>query len=460
LIHQIAGSPTGPAENRGALAAVFFLVVLGSSLSAGFYSLPAFLILAVALAALLWVHLAPGRLSLPLRPLLGFGLVIMAAATAGLFFRMAHHQAGPLVAWTRGLLIAAAALSLLYLAPRAEGRSGWRWIVRFRFPLLFAIAGLARLLLLLDTHDPGASWPRWYASGLSDVYIQMNRAPDFLIRGQDPYAVDFLPRGPGLPGINSYTYLPGSLLMSAPFRWAFGDVRIGYLILGLLAALLLMRVAPPPGSRSVTPELLALCLLYHPRALYILDQAWNEQFLVPLLVVLAWLLQKRGGLSAQALALAGVFSLKLYLLLLAPLLWRFRRLSRPALLAGLALAGLVTLPFVLWNPAAFWEDAVGLHLRNVFAPQGLTLWSFLSSTFGLTAPGPVVLACALVVPAFLVWRGPRGGEDFWPAVAAFYFAFFFLNKYAFINYYYLVGACLLIALAARSGEKPEPAADD
>jgi hypothetical protein len=141
-----------------------------------------------------------------------------------------------------------------------------------------------------------------------------------------------------------------------------------------------------------------------------------------------------------------VFALPAACLLVGtPLRWR----RVVVLLAKGALVGAaITLPFVLWNPAAFWKSVVTLQFHQPFRGDALSVLAWWVAQGHPPPSSAVAFATATVVAALAVWRLPRTAGGFSAAVAATFFAFFATNKQAFCNYYFFVVGALFVTVAA------------
>jgi hypothetical protein len=175
-------------------------------------------------------------------------------------------------------------------------------------------------------------------------------------------------------------------------------------------------------------RLAAALFLTTPRVFFVLEQAWTEPFVVFGLAAVVFVACRRPRVTPW---LVGAFvALKQYLVLAVPaalLLVRDRReafhfLTRAAI-AGAAL----TLPFVLWNPDAFWRSVVALQFHQPFRHDALSYHSWWTLR-GHTQPPELM--------------------SFVAAVALTFFAFFSFNKQAFCNYYFFVIGAFAVTLAA------------
>jgi hypothetical protein len=125
------------------------------------------------------------------------------------------------------------------------------------------------------------------------------------------------------------------------------------------------------------------------------------------------------------------------------------RLLWPALLV----AGAVTLPFVLWNPQAFWKSVVTVQQLGPFRWDALTylVWYGLRGHPWVAQPSVAFLCttfAVLIALGLALWRAPRTPLGFAAALALAALVFFAFNKQAFANYYFFVIGALCCAIAS------------
>ncbi len=175
-------------------------------------------------------------------------------------------------------------------------------------------------------------------------------------------------------------------------------------------------------------------------------------------------LVRLGGLSL-GLSLGLLFAAKQYTILALPLSFLLlppfllRPPKRPSrdwfrlLWPAFLVAGAVTLPFVLWNPPAFWKSVVTVQQSGPFRWDALTylVWYGLHGHPWVAQPSVAFLCTTFAVLLALglaVWRAPRTPLGFAAALALAALVFFAFNKQAFANYYFFVIGALCCAIAS------------
>jgi hypothetical protein len=381
-------------------------------------------------------------------------LLLLATSHVGLYLPQPRPADHPFLI---GLFIAAA---ILVVQIARDRRRAWRvW-----FPLLLVTVAAMGVWMIKASPRPHI-----------DVITVHQVAISALRAGQNPYATSFpniyrdaenyapeLVQGNqvlfGLP------YPPLSLLMAVPGKIWFGDMRYAELISLILGAGFIGF-----ASRTIVAPLAAALLLLTPRSLFVLEQGWTEPFAICWLGatvftalraprLLPWMLALLVSVK-QHLVLAVPFAL---LLLPRPFGWRAAvRLLLPSLLVPIALA----LPFVIWNPTAFFRSVVWVQLVEPFRPESLSVLRVLldqgvplDRDHALVAVLPLL---ALALSLATAWRrAPRTAAGFATGLGFALLLVTVTSKKAFCNYYFLVIATFCAAIAAGSAEAPQPQTRD
>ena len=291
---------------------------------------------------------------------------------------------GPLVRaageeWDVGIARAAAFVAALVCGGAAltllRGRRSWPAWAGVALAVAVGLLLLApSTALQVGLRDSTAPWFH-----VNDSTFQIELAGELLLDGENPYGHDY--RDSGLErfysfdgsvsprvlrrevALRHFAYPPGAVVTGAVwsvFPDPFDDYRLFVLLcsLGLLAAAMAFRA--PLGWRLA----LGALLVCNPIAV---RSSWFGQNDAPslLLVVLAFALVTRRRFGWAAASLAGAVLLKQFALVAAPFLalmivhagaGREEVKRAAAVFAGVVIAAL--LPFVVWDPVAFYEDTI------------------------------------------------------------------------------------------------------
>jgi hypothetical protein len=191
-------------------------------------------------------------------------------------------------------------------------------------------------------------------------------------------------------------------------------------------------------------------LLFMPRTLNVIDMAWNEPLVVMLLALTVFCAVRLPKFAPYAFGLLLVSKQYMPLaVLFSPLLfgWEWRPLLASLLRAGIT-AAVVTLPLVLPNVGAFVHSAVLFQIRCPFRPDGLSFLALWFHVTGRTPSAAIGFLALVLVATVTLWRLRPSPANFAAALAVSYFAFFAINKQAFMNYYFFVLAALWCSVAA------------
>ena len=314
-----------------------------------------------------------------------------------------------------------------------------------------------------------------------DVWVTLQQASDALARGESFYEVTWT----GSPGIkDAFTYLPWTAVLLAPGRWLAGDVRWALLVWGLVAVVgvwglahgtgATARVRPlarrrgggggaegaeatavgsphtGPGAAWRGAAVLAL-VFFAPGTLTQVDQAWTEPLLLAGIVWWAVLVD-RGRAWWAVVPLGLACASKQHLALLLPVLLVWRPFGARRAVATGALTGLLIAPWFLAGPADFVHDTITLLVSFHPIRFANTLYLLALNTFGVTLPfwvtGLVVLGTLAAVVA-LVWRRQPGPAELLRWLALVLLVANLVNKQAFYNQFWLVGAMVALSLAVQ-----------
>jgi hypothetical protein len=295
----------------------------------------------------------------------------------------AQGPLGPLVRaagrqWDVGISRTATLLAMLLVA--GAGVLVWqrRQVPRNAAVALVVVVGLMLLLpsTLLQMGLRDSTKP-WFFT--NDSTYQIEVAGDLLLHGHNPYGHDY--RTSGLErfytfdgtrsqrvlnrevALRHYAYFPGTVITAAAWRLLpapFDDYRLFILLCTVASFFAALAFRAPLGWRLA----LGAVIIANPIAV---RSAWFGQNDAPsiLLLVLAFALVTRRRWGWAAAALAGAVLLKQFAIVALPFVAVIlvkQGATRPELrraagiFAGVVAAGI--LPFLVWDPAAFWADTV------------------------------------------------------------------------------------------------------
>jgi hypothetical protein len=286
-----------------------------------------------------------------------------------------------------------------------------------------------------------------------DVWRFLNYGADLLLKGQDPYQNVIGPDGL----LIRLTYPPAVVLLVAPFRLVLGDIRWAYVLCEAMVVVLLPRLISRAGGRVARwQEALILIPLALPRASQAFYVFSNHEWLLLALALggLLLALDRRWLLAGLLLGLG--IAAKQYFIVF-PVLFLLPTLRFRVAAAAVGVAALVTVPFVLWGPAEFWDHVLG-NLNNAPDPDRVTVWAMLVHA-GL--PGSRILAgllalCGGVATLALAWIGRRSLDMQLMSCGLALFAFTLGATFAGYNYYVYGLVFLTWGLLISARQAPDP----
>jgi hypothetical protein len=287
-----------------------------------------------------------------------------------------------------------------------------------------------------------------------DVWVVLQQGADAIARGENVYTQQWTDS----PGVQDFfPYLPWMAMLTAPGRWVAGDVRWAVLAwsLALFAGLWALARGRAERAAAVTAV-----LVLAPGTLTQLDQAWTEPVLAALVVWWA-VLVRRGHAWWAVVPLALACASKQHLALLAPVLlvWAPFGWRRTVATGGLTAA--LIAPWVIADPAAFVDDTVTTLLTFHPIRFANTWYLYALNEHDVTLPFAVTGAAMLGVVAaatYAVWRRRPGTAELLRWLALVLAVANLVNKQAFYNQFWLVGALVAASLAVEP--RRTAAADD
>lgn len=336
-------------------------------------------------------------------------------------------------------ILACGGLILAGATGRIAGEKGW-----------FAAVIVAHFLL-------GIVYLQILEVPVIDVLVFQQDASAALLRGQDPYGLTF----PNVYGAGTTFYAPSlvsngrvlvlpypplSLLLCLPSYLLTGDVRYSHLAAISVAGLLMGL-----SGKGLLSKLAALLMLFSPDVFLVVRKSWTEAF-VALFVVAVLFLYRSGRSPIVMLGL--LVAVKQYGVLALPFAaWYLLRDRSVQAWCGMmlragAVALAVTVPFAVWHFRLFFQSIVMMQVLQPFRPDSLSIPAWLASLGFRQLPSWPAFVAVVVAGALLLRKLPRSAASFASGFAIVLMVFFILNKQAFLNYYFLVGACLCAAVAA------------
>ncbi|PUA80599.1 hypothetical protein [Nocardioides currus] len=298
-----------------------------------------------------------------------------------------------------------------------------------------------------------------------DVRPLLEGGLDATLSGSSPYGItvpnpftaaesaQYLGPGTVVDGriVFGYPYLPAPLLLDLPAH-LLGDARWMHLASILGAGVLAWRTATDRIGRAAS-----VLLVVNPLTTTVLIAYWIEPVMVMFLALAAWGMVR--GNRATGVALGLFFASKQYAVSYVPTLWTVVRSSgwRTVWTAALV-GGVVVGAFVVWDPRAFVHSVIDFHLVQPFRRDSVSLLPGLDTLVG-PLPAWMLSAAPLlgfVVSALVAVRTRPGPTAMSLGVGLSLLVTVLFSKQGHTNYYFLIGAALLLAVVTWPHDDPVP----
>jgi len=282
-----------------------------------------------------------------------------------------------------------------------------------------------------------------------DVWPIHQQAAQALVSGRSPYSPGVIEANDSSHQgivVRSYGYPPMNAVLTAVAYAATGETRwatLAAIVLGGYLLWLTARRGRRPGEPW--PDLLLACFLFHPRGLFVVEQAWGDPLALPFLAGFA--LAAASGRRRLAAVLLGLLcSVKQHFAIYGVVLVLVPGIGVSGAVLALATAVATYVPFALASPRGLWTGLVELHTKGSFRADSLSLTAIIADA-GFILPGWVGIVSTLAFLAAFLPRVPRKLGPLLLASAVSFLVFYVLGRQAFCNYYYVVCQTLLIAAA-------------
>jgi hypothetical protein len=317
-----------------------------------------------------------------------------------------------------------------------------------------SVAVAAGLLLVaispIGAPDPPIDVFTWTQTS---VHALLNHTNPYTVVAPDVYLGRY---DPGYT-VSVYPYMPATLLAFAPWVRVLGDFRFALAACLAVTIGLIYRVGRQLGVNAQFTHAAALAIVLHPSGPRMIESGWTEPLLVAGAAAFVYFaLQNPKGIG-QAATFLLLPALKQYVVAPTILyLLRGRQALRPkAVVVAAAIGAATVLPFLVWN----WHATLTGIVFQMQAPTvprlgSTSLVALLATTAGVYPGRWISVAVQLVVGGIAWWRlKDQGLSGLMLASALSLYATFLVGWQAFVNYYYFVGALLILAAVIRANTK-------
>jgi uncharacterized membrane protein len=207
-----------------------------------------------------------------------------------------------------------------------------------------------------------------------DGLIQTEEATYMILAGENPYVEDYTDTVMALwdfrvedltvnPALYHYPYMPLTFLLAVPIQLLLPlrfDQRILYVVVFLMTLFFIPKLTSQPQKKL----LLLIGVSLNPLLVPFMVRQGRNDVLVLCFIIMTIYLISREHWSASAVVMALACATKQFAWFFVPFYFLYihqRGIFKLPLLTFAAVFGAIVLPFVLWQPTAFYEDTIAFQ---------------------------------------------------------------------------------------------------
>ncbi|KKR31731.1 MAG: hypothetical protein UT63_C0062G0002 [Candidatus Gottesmanbacteria bacterium GW2011_GWC2_39_8] len=418
----------------------YILLSISYASSNGFYTLSSFIVLISSFAIFLFSALKLSKFEAEKKNEAGIiPMILSISIIIGLISYGGMYQIKNGFYYLSILLFPVALVcSFVYLFKKEYRTLRFKSLGHLPFAILILISVLLRIFMIMSSPNPKI-----------DVFYLLKNSGQSWYLGHNPYQMNF-PKLYKSDIPDHFDYFPMAFVSMTPAVVLFKDPRYTFVLAEMATAMVIYYLAKRKDKKTRFAQIMSLIFLYNPVSTFVIEQSWLDPLLVlgfSLFLYLYYLNKKI--LSIFILSLT--FGVKQNFLPAVLFLTTLPRHNFKHILYTFILLGLIVAPFFFWSPNDFIRDTL---LYPIFRPlrfDGLTLFSFLYSLFGISRyPLSLFLPVMIILAIYLLKFSKRNPFAWSFSIALFFFGFFILFKEAFMNYYYLVSSLFIISLSLKN----------
>jgi hypothetical protein len=429
-----------PAPNRRALGLLVAWILLDVAMGVYLWlngpSTVSRLLLAAGIAFLLYVLIRRPREGAGMT-LGGLEMALAAVLAVELVVRLlVPYRAEPPAPTVPIAAIAGVALVALALAIRGASANRASLVVPALGVVVLASL-VARFAIIAWDVEPGF-----------DVHLIQKAAGEALLAGQNPYLTHVYDSG--------YPYWPVAAILAAG-GLLLGDARWLLIAGDALTVVAFVAIARNLGAQRSLGLMAAAVLIWNPSGLYMTWQSMPEAAVIGLAATSVALLTRPRPRAALAGAVLGLsIATKQLAMGLLPFLPLSRERGRwTAFGVAAAVTGVIVAVFLVLNPAAFLEGSVSSHLVEPSRGYAVNLLDPLPGVIPrLNVPFVVTGGIAVAIGLLVRLRWPDSIDGWLASSAALLAVAFTMIGIAFVNYYQIPLALVLILMLVPDGWTP------
>ena len=433
------------------IALCYFLFTFGYIISTGFYHIGELAIILTTTAILVVFYFKPqvlNLLNIPSdRPSLIFLLAIILSVNIALVgARLGDPAQTNWQFFSAGSRILAA--SALLLALSFFLKNSPRSLIRWRLPVLIAIAIFIRIFSIISAPNPTI-----------DVFYILRDGPKLLLDGKNPYELSYpAPYGVYIPTI-IFVYGPLVPFLFLPASVLFNDPRYLLIASDLVSAFLIFKLAQKLHLEKNLANLIILIFLFHPLFPFMTEQSWLEPTITMLFTASTFFLAVHPKSSIGPLLLGSILAIKSVYIL--PILTYLKNIgARPFQYLITALVPIIiSAPFFIANPSLFLErtqtyvtDPSAISRSLAPTEISLNIAAVILKYTKLVLPTIIISLFGTAVAIAVIVKKPKSLPFAVLSVFLVFITLFMFGPFVFLHYYAFMGNILLLTLILFLGK--------
>lgn len=428
---------------------IYYLIILGSVFSFGFFNFGGYILLLITLLIFIAYWLKITFLykniiifieTINLRVFIWFVFfqsIFFTNILISTIYNYNYSLRSNLLFWITGFTIFISFLPIFYHKKPTDK------IYDRLFCLLIILAILTKFICIAIEKNPRI-----------DVFDILTYGTQALFRGENPYQIIYPQLYKGVIP-DYFSYLPGALLAFIPSILLFNDTRFTLLFYELIFIFLLRRLISGNNKQDTfnLKFFLPLIFYYHPLGFQIYTKSYFEIVMILLIFLFAKLYLRKNNILWLLLIVSLTFYFKQHLLVLA--LFYVKLIGIKKTVTALFLTTLGILPFFLWSIKDFLSDVfigtsashAGSYFLNPTRYDGLTLNPFFHSIFHINFPIELMIIFWVSFLIIILTRMQNTILSFLYGITLFFFGFFVINNLAFANYYYFINGLIVVLIS-------------
>ncbi|GEM_PF-5728268 len=321
-----------------------------------------------------------------------------------------------------------------------------KYIINYRFAALIIAAILIRVFSIIASPNPSI-----------DVFYLLRDGPRLLLHGENPYKLDYpAPYGVYNPTIQ-FVYGPLVAFLFLPADIIFNDPRYTLVFFELISATFIFLIGKKLSIDRPTTEVITIIFLFHPLFPFITEHSWLEPVIFTFIAAGVYFRTVKNA-NLGSLLLGAILAIKVVYALPLLVYLKSKGSRFRDFLIFLIIPTLLTIPFLWTDKELFIKRTLfdSGAIQNVprLTNVSLNVSAVLLKYFHVVIPLYLVVLIGIAFSLIVIYL-PKEKNSL---IALFltFFILFMVGPYLVLNYFYLLGNILLLALLCFLSKKEIP----